>query len=444
LASNLHLVSGQPSDVEAERIRHVSQHIRKYAEQLQAQQTIEPGEQLPASVPSQSLPLLPEVEVTVKLLEQAFAAPHFEAGEEIHRLEPDPKFRLFPPGVLTNHEYHVFALRGWIPACLCYVFYNAVDWPGISTCLATCIITALSNVGSSRQKQLLRLAGAIVGGFLISMPAQILILPNLDSITGFAIFFAIVTAIAGWFATSSPRLSYFGMQIALAFYLINLQDFQVQTSLSVARDRVMGVMVGLFAMWLIFDRLWAPRATEQIPKLFAEVLRLLARLATRPVDTDRPAAVREIRELRDRINASLLNFNSQMDAVQFEFGPEREQNLKLREKMQKVQPALRSIYLLEITLHQYRTRPGVDAHVSESTRRVLDQFLRAYATSLDCIAEAFEGGSHFDEEQPVEQSERRLEAELEQHSDWQDALAVERICRQMIESLRSLPKACLS
>ena len=31
--------------------------------------------------------------------------------------------------------------------------------------------------------------------------------------------------------TSSPRLSYFGLQMALAFYLINLQEFKIQTSL---------------------------------------------------------------------------------------------------------------------------------------------------------------------------------------------------------------------
>jgi len=44
--------------------------------------------------------------------------------------------------------------------------------------------------------------------------------------------------------TSSPRLSYFGLQAALAFYLINLQDFAAQTSLSIARDRVVGILLG--------------------------------------------------------------------------------------------------------------------------------------------------------------------------------------------------------
>jgi multidrug resistance protein MdtO len=60
--------------------------------------------------------------------------------------------------------------------------------------------------------------------------------------------------------TSSPRLSYFGVQVALAFYLIHPQEFTIQTSLSIARDRVVGVLLGLVIMWLVFDQLWGARA----------------------------------------------------------------------------------------------------------------------------------------------------------------------------------------
>ena len=61
--------------------------------------------------------------------------------------------------------------------------YNGIDWPGINTALATCIITALATIGSSWQKQVLRIGGALAGGFLISLPAQIYLLPLMDSIT---------------------------------------------------------------------------------------------------------------------------------------------------------------------------------------------------------------------------------------------------------------------
>ena len=93
---------------------------------------------------------------------------------------------------------------------VCYVLYVSLDWPGISTSVTTCVFTALSNVGTSRQKQVLRIAGAVLGGFVFGIGAQVFILPNIDSITGFVVLFAVVTAIAAWVSTSSSRLSYAG------------------------------------------------------------------------------------------------------------------------------------------------------------------------------------------------------------------------------------------
>jgi multidrug resistance protein MdtO len=86
-----------------------------------------------------------------------------------------------------------FALKGCLAASVCYVIYNSIAWPGSSTALTTCLMTALSTIGSSRQKQVLRFAGALVGGFPIGMGAQIFILPHLDSITGFTVLFIVVT-----------------------------------------------------------------------------------------------------------------------------------------------------------------------------------------------------------------------------------------------------------
>jgi hypothetical protein len=51
------------------------------------------------------------------------------------------------------------------------------------------------------------------------MGAQVFVLPYLDSIAGFTVLFAVVTAISAWIATASARLSYLGVQLALAFYL---------------------------------------------------------------------------------------------------------------------------------------------------------------------------------------------------------------------------------
>jgi len=130
-------------------------------------------------------------------------------------------------------------------ASLCYIIYNSLFWPGISTAITTCSLTALTTIGTSHQKQILRFGGALVGGVVIGMGAQVCILPYIDSIGAFTVLFASVIGAAAWFATSCPRLSYFGVQIAVAFCLINLQEFKIQTSLAVARDRVAGILLGL-------------------------------------------------------------------------------------------------------------------------------------------------------------------------------------------------------
>jgi hypothetical protein len=59
-----------------------------------------------------------------------------------------------------------------------------------------------------------------------------------------------VTLAAARIAAASPRLSYFGVQVAVVFDLINLQEFKMQTSLAVARDHVLGILLGLVMMWL--------------------------------------------------------------------------------------------------------------------------------------------------------------------------------------------------
>ena len=102
---------------------------------------------------------------------------------------------------------------------------------GLSTSIATCIITALSTLGSSRQKQFLRLAGAILGGIVFGMGAQIFVLPTLIPLPDSG------SVCAGHCDFSldrhgDRRLSYLGIQLALAFYLINLQEFTIQTSLA--------------------------------------------------------------------------------------------------------------------------------------------------------------------------------------------------------------------
>src|SRR5260370_33729458 len=206
------------------------------------------------------------MEKTALLIPEIFSSPGSMSDLTRSRSDAKRPATFLAPDAFSNVDHLKFGLKGGLAASLCYIIYNAIAWPGISTAVTTCLLTALSTVGFSRQKQILRFTGAIVGGFLFGMGAQIVILPHLDSIAEFTVLFVAVSAVGAWFATSSPRLAYFGVQIIVAFYLINLQEFREQISLGIARDRVVGILLGLVTMWVVFDQLWPTLAAVEMTK----------------------------------------------------------------------------------------------------------------------------------------------------------------------------------
>ena len=208
------------------------------------------------------------------------------------------------------------------------------------------------------------------------------ILPNLDSIGGLTILFVAVTALSAWIMTSSPRLSYFGIQVALAFYLVNLSEFRMQTSLAVARDRVVGILLGLFMMWLVFDQLWGAPAAVQMKKTFISNLRLLAQFAGEPVSKDLKTAIARSLVLRETITSHLDKVRALADGVLFEFGPSREQDLELRNRIRQVQPDLRMLFITRIVLWKYSARlPGFE--LPEAIHAAQDDFDNRLAAALE-------------------------------------------------------------
>jgi multidrug resistance protein MdtO len=327
------------------------------------------------------------MENVVTLIPQAFTGSR-SMDEYLLPSDDTPRLKLVAPDALANPEHFKFAVKGCFAASVSYIIYNSIAWPGISTAVTTCLLTALSTIGVSRQKQVLRFAGALVGGFVIGMGSQIFILPNLDSIAGFTVLFILVTALSSWFMTCSPRLSYFGLQVALAFYLINVQEFAVQTSLSVARDRVVGVLLGLFIMWLVFDQLWGSPAAVEMKKTFISNLRLLAQLVREPLrGTERTW---RSDSLRETINGNFNNVRSLADGVLFELGSSRQQDLALRNRIRRWQPPLHAFLVTRLLLLKYRLQlPGFELPPAVSAAQW--DFDNHLAETLDDMADRLEG-----------------------------------------------------
>ncbi len=333
-------------------------------------------------------PMLLELERSVELLRVCLAPTHAQTFTADLAEPSDPPFLV--PDAFSNPDHLRFALRGCLALVICYVILNAVAWPGLSTSLFTVVVTSLSSIGSSRQKQLLRVSGALVGGLLLGMGSQVLILPMLDGIGSFTVMFVAVTWVAAWFITASPRISYFGTQMALAFFLIHLRGPSAQTNLAIARDNIMGIFLGLIVMWLAFDSLGSKPAVVVMRELFASNLKLMAQLATSWPD-NQPTDLKKIRELRDKISQNLSAVNSQADGVLFELGRSRTASLRLRNLLLGWQPRLRSIFLFQIALLQYRA-PVSPAELPEAILEAQARFDGQVKAILECMAEVFSRG----------------------------------------------------
>jgi multidrug resistance protein MdtO len=395
LAANLGS-PGHLSDDDREQIRLLAENVGSVRSALLTEGTqflngfhVAQGRVTQGNTPH-AIPFVAEMEKTVQLMKEVLIGAQALGAFAPQPSSDDPSPPLLIRDAFTNVKHLQFALKGCLTAGLCYIIYNGVDWPGISTAVTTCFLTALSTVGSSRQKQVLRISGAVVGGFLFGMGAQVFVLPYLDSIAGFTILFAIVTAFAAWFMTSSPRLSYFGVQVAVAFCLIHLQSFAIEPSLAIARDRVVGILFGLIMMWFVFDQLWGSSAVSDMKRAFLSALRLLAQFAREPISTDYKVAAERSYSLREAITSSFNNMRAAADGVLFEFGPSRQQDLAWRSKFRQWQPQLRLIFIADIALWKYRAvLPGFELPqtVSAAQRAFDDELARA----LEAIADRIEG-----------------------------------------------------
>jgi multidrug resistance protein MdtO len=388
VAATLTQLRFEPSANDQKRFRKLASTVASIRNKLMNHEIPGPVE-FDTDEGSSNVPLLGELEHTVALIPQAFAD---SSSMDEHLPSPGdiPPPALLAPAAFVNPDHLRFALKGCLAASGSYVIYNAIAWPGISTSVTTCLLTALSTIGASRQKQFLRLTGAIVGGFVLGMGSQIFILPYLDSIGGFAVLFVLVTALSAWFMTSSPRLSYFGVQVALAFYLINLQAFAAVTSLTIARDRVVGVLLGLFMMWLVFDQLWSAPAGVEMTRAFVLNFRLLAQLAREPVSNDVRVAIKDSFALRERINAQFDQVRALADGVLFEFGSSRRRDIEMRERIRRWQPQLRTLFLMRIASHKYRLHlPGFE--LPEAVRVYQREYDLRSAQMLEEMADAIEG-----------------------------------------------------
>jgi uncharacterized membrane protein YccC len=175
---------------------------------------------------------------------------------------PKPK-SLLVADALTNPAHVHFALKVTFAAMFCYIVYEAIDWSGIHTAFITCTFIALESTEATLYKGTLRFVGCLIGGAL-ALFSIVFLVPHMETIASLVVLVACASAIAGWVAAGSERISYAGLQMAFAFFYSVFQGYAPDTDLDNVRNRVVGILFGLIVTGLVFQYIWPERAADRI------------------------------------------------------------------------------------------------------------------------------------------------------------------------------------
>ncbi|MBN7755337.1 FUSC family protein [Nitratireductor aquimarinus] len=176
--------------------------------------------------------------------------------------KPAPQ-RLLSADAFTNPDHQRYALKTSLAAIICYLIYTGIQWDGIHTALITCYVAALGTTGETVRKLTLRIVGCLIGAAM-GVGALLFIMPHLTSIGGLMILVFAGTLVGAWVSSGNERISYSGVQIALAFLLTTLNGFGPSFEFSQAGDRIMGIFVGIFVIYVIFTQFWPKSVVNEV------------------------------------------------------------------------------------------------------------------------------------------------------------------------------------
>lgn len=187
------------------------------------------------------------------------------------------KKSLLVADAFTNRRHAQFALKVTLAGMIGYLFYTASGYPGIHTVYYTPLIVALGSTGATMQKGVLRVAGCLIGGAL-GMICTIWVIPRFETFGMYLLIVFCIHGLAAWVTFGSERISYMGLQIALAFDLGVLTDYGPSTQIDPIRDRFIGIVLGILIISTVFSLIWPEDANSIARQKLAESLRAIARL----------------------------------------------------------------------------------------------------------------------------------------------------------------------
>lgn len=380
-----------------------------------------------------SNPILTEIERTTDLIAQSLCGESFHIHWTSPAAAPARSISEFVADAVRNTEHSKFAVRGTLSTLVCYVFYMSAGWMGLAApSILTCALTARRLTGAGRHRQSLRFAGFVLGAGVIGWGTEVFLLPQLNSIAEYALLYASVVWIGSWVATSGPRIAFVGFQIVLAYSLVNLNRFTINTSLVPARDAVLGVALGVVAMWLVFDHLWAQTSSASVRALLLGTLRSLADFKAVSAESVREANLR-LTEESSRLNRDFDKMRELADFYTFESFPKRPNESLVNRSVRSLLPELRAFLLVKKGLLQHkslamaREEDAIIQEVEERASSVLHGLANAIeAESPEQLSPWTVSGERLRAQLSVEEAKARHGKDLQKYTEM-------RLCASLLD-----------
>ena len=288
---------------------------------------------------------------------------------------------LLLPDAFTNIDYFMYALKLSLCATICYVIYNGLAWPGISTAFFTVYFTGLSTTGASNRKLLFRVIGSTIGGLILGIGCMVFVFPNIEGVQGFLLVIAALAFLGAWIS-SSPYFGYIGLQIAFSFNLLAFERLRAPDQMTPARDRLLGIALGFLVMFFIFHQVRPERTVDTMRRLLARLLHAgadLVRLLGLEPNADRDAKIAGIRK---QMEAGVVNLRSFADVVRFEFDPDRAADMRLSDEIMNAVTSGADV-LLGIPTWPQKLDGDQQTAELQKVRNALENGLREMASMLE-------------------------------------------------------------
>lgn len=232
--------------------------------------------------------------------------------------EEKAKSGLMKPGALKNKDNLISAIKTTLAATICYAVYTGVDWSQIDASVTTCLVTTQDTLGMERQKQVLRLIGDSLAG-ICAIGSLCFILPHFTSIAGLTAVVAVMAFAGGYMYVGTYKLAYAGRQLSYCFFLATLTSTQTTSSITEARDRVVGVMLGVCVMWLVHDQVKPIRTSTKMREAVVAALGVLEKICClRDASSTAEEKLKELIKIRSSFAKSLqlLQMNTELRAFE--------------------------------------------------------------------------------------------------------------------------------